>query len=570
MNNRVENKADTFLWMIRRSQRGRLKVYLGYAAGVGKTYQMLLEGRRLKEEGIDVVAGLVETHGRIETERLLEGLEMTPRRRQEYRGIVVEEMDVDAILARKPQVALVDELAHTNVPGNRNDKRYQDVQDILAAGIHVITTLNIQHVETLYDTVEKAVGVKVRERLPDSVIAEADQIVNVDLSTEDLRDRLKEGKVYTPERIEVALDHFFRASNLEVLRELTLRELASQIDLRRRETFEKEDSVAPDQVMVCLSSRGPNSEKLLRYTSRLAGRLNRNWYAVYVQTPSEEATVIDAQSQRFISDTLTLAKQLGAMVFTYKGEDIADTLLRFAKEYRVGHIVVGRSTPKPVWKRFRKNQNIVNNLIKNASGVTLIVLDTREEEPSVTKYPAEVPEETVPIATEPEPAAPRPTRLILSQLLSPRRILIWDYPVQKELVLRTLAEALVRDSGVGNLEALLSDILKREEQGSTFFNEGVAFPHVRVNGLNTPVIALGMTRQGVSNVSTDKPIEIVFLILSPAETPEIQVQILSLASHAAQNRHLFQSLRSAQSPQEAMRRICDWEVAHDSKSSKTS
>jgi len=228
--------------------------------------------------------------------------------------------------------------------------------------------------------------------------------------------------------------------------------------------------------------------------------------------------------------------------------------------------VVGRSTPRPVWKRFRKNRNIVNNLIKNSSGVTLIVLDTREEEPSVTRYPAEIPEETVPIATAPEPAALRPTQLILSQLLSPRRILIWDHPVQKELVLRTLTEALVKDSGVSNLEALLSNILEREEQGSTFFNEGVAFPHVRVNGLNTPVIALGLTRQGVSDVSTDKPIEIIFLILSPAESPDIQVQILSLASHAAQNRYFLQSLRSAQSPQEAMRRICDWEAPNGSKS----
>jgi two-component system sensor histidine kinase KdpD len=568
--NGVESKADTFLWMIRRSQRGRLKVYLGYAAGVGKTYQMLLEGCRLKEEGIDVVAGLVETHGRIETGRLLENLEMISCRRQEYRGIVVEEMDVDAILARKPQVALVDELAHTNVPGSRNDKRYQDVQDILAAGIHVITTLNIQHLETLYDTVEKAVGLKVRERLPDSVIAEADQIVNVDLSTEDLRDRLKEGKVYTSERIQVALDHFFRTSNLETLRELTLRELASQIDLRRRETFENEDSAAPDQVMVCLSSRGPNTEKLLRYASRLAGRLNRNWYGVYVQTPSEETTVIDTQSQRFLSDSLTLAKQLGAMVFTYKGEDVADTLLRFAKEYRVGHIVIGKSTPKPMWKRFWKNQNIVNDLIKNASGVTVIVLDTHEEEPSATRYPIEKPKKRVPITTGPEPATFPPTRLELSQLLSAQRILIWDHPVLKEMVLRTLTEALAKDSGVGNLETLLSKILEREEQGSTFFNEGVAFPHVRVNGLNTPVIALGLTRQGVSDVSTDKPIEIVFLIISPAEAPEIQGQILGLASHAAQNRHLFQSLRSARSPQEAMRRICDWEAPNDPKKSKIS
>ena len=392
--NSVENKADTFLRMIRRAQRGHLKVYLGYAAGVGKTYQMLLEGHRLKEEGIDVVVGLVETHGRIETERLLKGLEVIPRRRQEYRGIAVEEMDVDAILVRKPQVALIDELAHTNVPGSRNDKRYQDVQDILAAGIHVITTLNIQHLETLYDTVEKAVGVKVRERLPDRVIAEADQIVNVDLSTEDLRERLKEGKVYTPERIEIALEHFFKSANLERLRELTLRELASQIDLRRRETFEEEESVSPDQVMVCLSSRGPNSDRLLRYTSRLAGRLNRNWYAIYVQTPAEEPTVIDTHTQQIISSTLTLAKQLGAIVFTYKGEDVVRTLLQFAKEYRVGHIVIGSPRPRSLWERLRGKTGIVDRLIHEAKGVTVTVLDTSEGERPQIQATAETGKDT--------------------------------------------------------------------------------------------------------------------------------------------------------------------------------
>ena len=172
--------------MIRRSQRGHLKIYLGYAAGVGKTYRMLQEAHQLKDEGIDVVVGLVETHGRVDVAKLLEGLEIIPRRRQEYRGIILEEMDVDAILARRPQIALVDELAHTNVPGSRNAKRYQDVQDILAKGIHVISTLNIQHLESLYDVVEKASGVRVHERLPDAILAEADQIVNVDLTTEDL------------------------------------------------------------------------------------------------------------------------------------------------------------------------------------------------------------------------------------------------------------------------------------------------------------------------------------------------------------------------------------------------
>lgn len=558
--NSVENKADTFLRMIRRAQRGHLKVYLGYAAGVGKTYQMLLEGRRLKEEGIDVVVGLVETHGRIETERLVKGLEVIPRRRQEYRGIAVEEMDVDAILTRKPQVALIDELAHTNVPGSRNDKRYQDVQDVLAAGIHVITTLNIQHLETLYDTVEKAVGVKVRERLPDKVIAEADQIVNVDLSTEDLRERLKEGKVYTPERIEIALEHFFKSANLERLRELTLRELASQIDLRRRETFEEEESVSPDQVMVCLSSRGPNSDKLLRYTSRLAGRLNRNWYAIYVQTPAEEPTVINTHTQQIISSTLTLAKQLGAIVFTYKGEDVVRTLLQFGKEYRVGHIVIGSPTPRSLWERLRGKTGIVDRLIHEAKGVTVTVLDTSEREKPQIQPTVE--RERTP-ATIPRFSGTA-DRLHLSQLLSSERIVIWNEPVRKEAVLGRLVETIGEREGDRNPAKLLNAILEREEQGSTFFNEGAAFPHAQISGLANSVIGLGLTRQGVSDEPTEKAVDLVFLILSPAENPDEQINILALASHAAQSRHLLQSLRSARTSEEAMRTIRDWEGTHDS------
>jgi len=560
----AKDRADSFLRMIRRSQRGRLKVYLGYCAGVGKTYQMLLEGHRLKGEGIDVVIGLLETHGRSDIAKLAEGLEVVPRRRQEYHGVTVEEMDLNAVLARKPQVALIDELAHTNIPGSGNPKRYQDVQDVLAAGIHVITTMNVQHLESLYNTVERAVGVKVRERLPDSVLAEADQIVDVDLTTEDLRKRLEEGKIYPRDRIETALANFFVSSNLEKLRELTLRELASQIDLRRRETSEEEAVAAPDQVMVCLSSHGPNSEKLLRYASRLAGKLNRNWYAVYVQTESEEATVIDARTQRMLSETLTLAKQLGAMVFTYKGEDVADTILKFAKEYRVGHIVVGSPTAKPLWKRFERNKNIVKNLIKSAREVTIIVLDTRTAKPILIKPAVEVQEGMPSIPTAPETKAPPVRQTALSLPLSARRIIIWDVPVQKEAVLRTLAAAMGKDNGIKDLEGLYADIIKREEQGSTFLNEGVAFPHVRVNGLQKPLIALGLTRQGVSDVATEKPIEIVFLILSPAHTPDIQVQLLGLASRAAQNRHLLQSLKVAQTPEEAMLAILNWEKPEES------
>jgi two-component system sensor histidine kinase KdpD len=555
-----DDKANAFLRMIRRAQRGRLKIYLGYSAGVGKTYQMLQEGHRLKAEGLDVVIGLLETHGRADIARLAQGLEIVPRRTQEYHGIAVEEMSAEAIIARKPQVALVDELAHTNVPGSRNPKRYEDVQDILAAGIHVISTLNVQHLESLYNVVEHAVGVKVRERLPDAVLAEADEIVDVDLAPADLRRRLEEGKVYPRERVESAMSNFFTSSNLEKLRELTLRELASQIDLRRREAQGAGGTAAADQVMVCLSSHGPNSEKLLRYGSRLAGRFNRNWYAVYVQTPAEEAAVIDSHIQRHLSDTLTLAKQLGAMVFTYKGEDVADTILRFAAEYRVGHIVVGKTRPKPFWKRTGRNKAVVEALIKNARGTTVIVLDTREEPPAPGPLPPEEPTAESPAGPVKEGARRPDVPPALSPWLSPGRIVIWDTPVDKESALKALASAVGPEAGIADREGLLDSILSREAQGSTFFNEGVAFPHVRVAGLPAPVLALGLTRSGVTGVDTEKPIEMVFLIVSPEEAPEAQVQLLGAASRAARNRHLIQALRSAGTPDEALKAIRAWEA----------
>jgi len=555
----ADNRATSFLRLIRRAERGRLKIYLGYVAGVGKTYQMLLEGHRLQEEGIDVVVGLVETHNREETARRITGLDVVPRKRIEYRGVVLEEMDVDAVLARKPQVALIDELAHTNVPGSRNTKRYQDVQDILAAGIHVITTLNIQHLESLCDTVETEIAVKIRERLPDTVIAEADQLVNVDLTTEDLRHRLEEGKIYPPERVGTALANFFTEPNLETLRELTLREVAAQIDLRRREHPEEETFATPDQVMVCLSSGGPNSEMLLRYGSRLAGRLNRNWYALYVQTPSEEPTFIDAQTQRMLSGALTLAKQLGAIVFTYKGQDVVDTILRFAREYRVGHIVIGSPAPVPIWKRLLGKRNHVERLIDACRGITVVVLDTRKTE----GRPEREEERT---ATTLFKASRRETavRAHLSTFISPRRIVFWRQPVSKEMVLRTLVEVSATDIGVDREAEILDQVLKRESESSTFLNEGVAFPHARITGISVPVVALGVPLQGVSEVHTEQPVELVFLILAPPHNPEIQVRLLSLAGHASRNRDWCQSVRSAPDAEEAYARIRESEAAYNS------
>jgi len=547
--------------MIRRSQRGRLKVYLGYGPGVGKTYQMLSEGQRLRAEGIDVAVGLVETHGRAETAKLVEGLEVIPRRRTEYRGIVVEELDVDAILARRPQVALIDELAHTNVPGSRNPKRYQDVQEILAVGIHVITTLNVQHLESLYNTVEQLIGVKVRERLPDSVLAEADQIVNIDLAAEDLQKRLQEGKVYPHERIAAALENFFTASNLEHLRELTLRETASQLDLKRREIKPNADGSAPDQIMVCLSSRGPNSARLLRFASRLAGRLNRNWYAVYVQTPSEEPTVIDATTQRLLADTLTLANQLGAMVFTFKGQDIPDTILRFAKEYRVGQIVIGKPRPIPFWKKILGRRSVADQLVHRAKGVTVVVVDAEAEEKLANDVAAGAAVGSV-NRTEGLQRAPG----ALGGVLTPAHVVIWDHPVSKRDILEGLVAAIKVECPAIDTESALARLREREERGSTFLNEGIALPHARIEELDKPQTALGLTRAGVLDAPTDSPIEVVFMLLSPGQDATAHLRLLAKAGRLLQGRELRRALKKATSANEAVDRILEYEGPGDGES----
>ncbi len=526
-----ENRADSFLRLIKRSQRGRLKIYLGYAAGVGKTYQMLLEGHRLKKDGIDAAIGVVETHGRAETAALLTGLELIPLRKIVYRGIDIEEMDLDAILTRRPNVVLVDELAHTNVPGSKNAKRYQDVEEILSAGIHVISTLNVQHLESLYETVERATAVKVRERIPDHIVSEADQIVNVDITTEDLRRRLTEGKVYTKDRIETALNHFFIPANLEQLRVLTLRELAAQIDSRRRDPLAEDLPSSPDQVMVALSSRGPNSEALLRYASRLAGRLNRNWYAVYVQTSREHPTVIDAATQRVLSNTLTLAQQLGATVFTYKGDDIVKTILQFAREYRVGHIVIGNPGRKmPFWRRLRGEVSIMERLAVEGTGITVVVLNTKS-------IPDERPADGV------NAPAGKPHKIVVKQgnlnphnalTLSDSCVLIWDEAMEKGEAMLQLVEACCHDR-TEYKEAAWEAILKREQQGSTFVGDDVAIPHARLTGLRQPLVAIGIGRAGIRDTESGRSVRIMLLLLSPVEPPESHLVTLGAISRMARN-----------------------------------
>ena len=367
---------ERFLSLIREQQRGRLKVYLGFAPGVGKTYKMLQEGHRLKHQGVDAVVGVVETHGRADTAALIDGLEQVPRRRIEYRGVVLEEMDVDALLRRKPQVALVDELAHTNAPDSRNAKRYQDVEELLRAGTHVITTVNIQHVESLYNMIEGFTGVKVKERVPDYILAEADQIINVDVSSEDLQERLKAGKVYPSERVESALSNFFKEGNLSRLRELAFEEIAHLLDRRRRTAEADGPPSGAGRVMVCLSSRSPNPHLLLRKGARLADRMHAPWYAVYVRTPSENIDRIDAATQRKVADTQALAHQLGAVPMTYgTGKDFPSAVADFVHEYAITHVVLGRSQRPWYWSWFGPSN--LDRLLRTIQGVDVLIVDTR-------------------------------------------------------------------------------------------------------------------------------------------------------------------------------------------------
>jgi two-component system, OmpR family, sensor histidine kinase KdpD len=359
-------------------------------------------------------------------------------------------------------------------------------------------------------------------------------------------------------RMKTAFADSLPFSSLEKIRERVFRGLPCQSDPEWREIPRNGQIGVPDEVMVCLGPPSLSREKLLRYASRLAEKFDRSCYAVHVQTNSKEASTIDAQTRRFIG------KQLGLMVFTFSGEDIADAILRFAEEHRVGHIVIGRSHPKPFWKRFGKNADVAGNLVKNARGVSVIVLDTPGEKAAAIKPMAEVRELPAPTRMTSPTAAQPLDHPGLGELLSSRRIVIREKPVKREVVLWELAKAVWKDTRIGDLEELFKDILGREEECSTFFNEGAAFPHMRIHGLAAPVVALGLTKRGIMDVATETPIEVVFLTLSPIQTPDAQIRILDLAHRAAYDGFLFQSLRSARTPEEAMRMIGHWEKANES------
>ncbi len=365
---------ESLLAKLRESEQAKLRVYIGAAAGVGKTYQMLEDAHQFKKQGVDIVVAFVEPHGRADTEAMVGDLERVPMREIEYRGVTLQEMDVGAVIARRPEIAIVDELAHTNVPGSKHHKRYEDVIELLDAGISVITAVNIQHIESLNDVVARTTGVKVRETVPDSFLRRADEVVNVDVSVDTLRTRLRQGKIYRVEKIEQALTNFFRKGNLSALRELALRQVAEDQaakaqDYREREGLEQ--AVIPERVMVCIASRG-GAKKLLRAGSRIAGRLASDWFAVYVETPREEMGRINPKDYVALAESLRFAEELGAKVVKLKSANVADALIDFARREGVTHVVFGQSA-RSRWDILLRG-SIINRFLNEVRDATVQVV----------------------------------------------------------------------------------------------------------------------------------------------------------------------------------------------------
>jgi two-component system, OmpR family, sensor histidine kinase KdpD len=351
-----------------------LRIYIGAAPGVGKTYHMLDDAHLMKhQQAVDVVIGLVESHGRKETEARIRDLEIIPQKVIPYRGVELKEMDVEAILARHPNTVVVDELAHTNVPGSKNRKRYEDVLELLDAGINVMTAVNIQHLETLNDAVNRSANTVIRETVPDSFLKRADEVVNVDVTVDELRTRLRAGKIYAPEKVEQALANFFRKGNLHMLRELSLRTTAEQVGNRAaeyRRTQGLEQAPIPEKVMVCLSTR-PGAERLLRVGARIAGRLATNWYAVHVTRPDDKGHG-DPEAYHRLEENLRMARDLGAQVVSLVDRNVSDALIRFAQQESISHVVFGQPV-RSRWDILLRG-SVLNRFLAEVRDVTVQVV----------------------------------------------------------------------------------------------------------------------------------------------------------------------------------------------------
>ena len=369
-----DQNAERFLNLIRESRRGRLKVYIGMSAGVGKSYRMLQEAHALLRNGIDVKIGFIETHNRAETQALVAGLPSIARRRLFYKGRELDEMDVQTVLNTHPELVIVDELAHTNIPGSKNEKRWQDVLDILDAGINVISAVNIQHIESLYDEVRDITGIDVTERVPDRVLQMADEVVNIDLTADELITRLKDGKIYDPGKVPTALANFFRPEKILQLRELALREVASAVERKIGASLPPGTQPKGERFLASISSNPDIARRVIRKTARLAAYYQSHWYVLYVQTPNEASDRIKLDVQRHLINNLKLATELGAEVIQAKGDNVVNCIMEEVDKRQVTTVCIGKphfSLAQIILRTFAFNQ-LLNKL--SESDTDLIIL----------------------------------------------------------------------------------------------------------------------------------------------------------------------------------------------------
>ncbi len=369
-----EQSVQHFLDLIKKSRRGKFKIYIGMSAGVGKTFRMLQEAHALLRNGIDVKIGYVETHGRAETAALLDGLPVIPRRNLFYKGKALEEMDVQAIINLRPEVVIIDELAHTNIEGSKNEKRWQDVLDIIEAGINVISALNIQHIESLNEEILQITGVEVKERVPDSVLSAADEVVNIDLTADELIARLKEGKIYQAEKIETALRNFFKTTHILQLRELALKEVASQVERKVETEVPRNVALRHERFMACISSNEKTARTVIRKTARLANYYHSKWYVLYVQTPAESNDKIPLDKQRHLINNFKLATELGAEIIKIESRHIAKSIAEQVEARGITTICIGR--PRINLFKIIAATNVFSELLKklSADNIDLVIL----------------------------------------------------------------------------------------------------------------------------------------------------------------------------------------------------
>ena len=369
-----EKNVKHFLDLIQKSRKGKFKVYIGMSAGVGKTYRMLQEAHTLLKKGIDVKIGYVETHNRKETHELLDGLPVIPRRTIFYKGKELEEMDVQAIINLRPEIVIVDELAHTNIEGSKNEKRWQDVLEILEAGINVISAVNIQHIESLNQNVKQITNIDVQERVPDNVLRLADEVVNIDLTSDELITRLKEGKIYTEDKIQPALNNFFKSEQILQLRELALKEVASQVVRKVENEVPKNTALRHEKLLACISSNDKTAKIVIRKTARLASYYNSSWYLLYVETPKESSDKIALDKQRYLINNFKLATELGAEIIKVQSAKITDTILEVVQQKNITTVCIG----KPHLNLFEVilSSNVFNKLLNNlsSSNIDLVIL----------------------------------------------------------------------------------------------------------------------------------------------------------------------------------------------------